>query len=189
MEIKLVKISDIMMTSSNRNIFRVTGHLCGEFTGPRWIPYTKASDAELWCFLWSVSKYTVEKKNSEAGDLRRYRAHYDVTVMLTCTHVTCSWRNTLSKVKQGVFVLMLWWKDVGLQDVGRNKGGVIPQNGFTAKEKSPLENSVEISIILNQSQYFPPVTACDYITNPNHYAQCRWCMGSKHHFWNFSEYF
>ena len=23
-----------MMTSSNGNIFRVTGHLCGEFTGP-----------------------------------------------------------------------------------------------------------------------------------------------------------
>ena len=34
-----------MMTSSNGNIFRVTGHLCGEFTGPRWIPLTKASDA------------------------------------------------------------------------------------------------------------------------------------------------
>ena len=27
-----------MMTSSNGNIFRVTGHLRGEFTGPRWIP-------------------------------------------------------------------------------------------------------------------------------------------------------
>ena len=37
----------IMMTSSNGNIFRVTGHLCGEFTGPRWIPRTKAGDAEL----------------------------------------------------------------------------------------------------------------------------------------------
>ena len=37
------------MTSSNGNIFRVTGHLCGEFTGPQWIPHTKASDAELWC--------------------------------------------------------------------------------------------------------------------------------------------
>ena len=24
--------------SSNRNIFHVTGHLCGEFTGDRWIP-------------------------------------------------------------------------------------------------------------------------------------------------------
>ena len=35
------------MTLSNGNIFRVTGHLCGEFTGPRWIPHTKASDAEL----------------------------------------------------------------------------------------------------------------------------------------------
>ena len=42
------------MTSSNRNIFRVTGHLCGEFTGRQWIPRTKASDAELWCFLWSA---------------------------------------------------------------------------------------------------------------------------------------
>ena len=31
--------------------FRVTGHLCGEFTGPRWIPYTKASDAEFDVFF------------------------------------------------------------------------------------------------------------------------------------------
>ena len=43
-----------MITSSNGIIFRVTGHLCGEFTGPRWIPRTKASDADLWCFLWSA---------------------------------------------------------------------------------------------------------------------------------------
>ena len=35
------------------NIFCVTGPLCGEFIGPRWIPRTKACDAELWCFLWS----------------------------------------------------------------------------------------------------------------------------------------
>ena len=40
-----------MMTSSNGNIFRVTGPLSGEFTGHRWIPHTKASDAELW---WSL---------------------------------------------------------------------------------------------------------------------------------------
>ena len=38
----------LMMTSSNGSIFCVTGHLCGEFTGHRWIPRTKASDAELW---------------------------------------------------------------------------------------------------------------------------------------------
>ena len=33
-----------MMTSSNGNTFRVTGSLCGEFTGHRWIPLTKVSD-------------------------------------------------------------------------------------------------------------------------------------------------
>ena len=31
--------------------FRVTGPLCGEFTGHRWMPHTEASDAELWCFF------------------------------------------------------------------------------------------------------------------------------------------
>ena len=34
-----------MMTSSNGNLFRVTGPLCGEITCHRWIPHTKASDA------------------------------------------------------------------------------------------------------------------------------------------------
>ena len=48
-----------MMTSSNGNIFHVTGPLCGEFTGHRRIPLTKASDAELWCFLWSAPEQTV----------------------------------------------------------------------------------------------------------------------------------
>ena len=46
----------VMMTSSNKNIFRVTGFLCGKFTGHRWIPHTKAGDAELWCFLFSASE-------------------------------------------------------------------------------------------------------------------------------------
>ena len=49
-------LHDTMTTSSNGNIFRVTGHLCGEFTGHRWIPHTKASDAELWYFLSSASE-------------------------------------------------------------------------------------------------------------------------------------
>ena len=39
------------MTSWNGNFYRVTGNLCGEFTGGRWIPITKTSDAGLWCFL------------------------------------------------------------------------------------------------------------------------------------------
>ena len=50
-----------MMTSSNKNIFGVTGPLCEEFTGDRWIPHTKASDAEIWCFLWSTHEQTTEQ--------------------------------------------------------------------------------------------------------------------------------
>ena len=57
-----------MMTSSNGNIFRVTGLLWGEFTGLRWSPLTKASDAELWCFLWSAS----EKKRLSTQSRRRW---------------------------------------------------------------------------------------------------------------------
>ena len=44
-----------IMKSSNENIFRVTGPLCGEFASHRWLPHTKASDAELWCFLCDLS--------------------------------------------------------------------------------------------------------------------------------------
>ena len=40
-----------MMTSSNGNIFRITGPLCGELTGYRWIPLTKASDVSFDVFF------------------------------------------------------------------------------------------------------------------------------------------
>ena len=69
------------MTSSNGNIFRVAGPLYGEFTGPRWIPPTKASDTELWCFLWSAPELYGWVNNDVAGDLRRHWAHYDVIIM------------------------------------------------------------------------------------------------------------
>ena len=50
-----------MMTSSNRNILRVTGPLWVETIGHRWIFFTKASDAEHWCYLWSTPKRMVEQ--------------------------------------------------------------------------------------------------------------------------------
>ena len=43
--------------------FRVTGHLCGEFTGHRWIHRTKASDTELWCFIWSAPEWRLSKQS------------------------------------------------------------------------------------------------------------------------------
>ena len=55
-----------IVTSSHDDViewkyFRVTGHLCGEFTSLRWIPHTKASDTELWCFLWSAPNEQLSK--------------------------------------------------------------------------------------------------------------------------------
>ena len=35
--------------------------LVRETTGHQWIPITKASDTELWCFLWSASEQTAEQ--------------------------------------------------------------------------------------------------------------------------------
>ena len=70
-----------MMASSNGNICRVTGHLCGEFAGARWIPRTKASDAELWFFSLICVWINDWVNNRQAGDLRRHSAHYDVIAM------------------------------------------------------------------------------------------------------------
>ena len=71
-----------MTTSSNGNIFRVNGLLCGEFTGHRWIPRKRASEwrgAFMFSLICAWLKGWVN--NREAGDLRRHQAHYDVIVM------------------------------------------------------------------------------------------------------------
>ena len=70
-----------MMTSSNGNIFRITGYLCGEFTGSRQIPRTKGQRRGALMFSLICVWINGWENNLEAGDLRRYHAHYDVTVM------------------------------------------------------------------------------------------------------------
>ena len=68
-----------MMTLSNGTVFSVTGPLWGEFNGHRWIPLTKACEAEIWCFY--DCTWTNDWANhGDAGSLRRHCAHYDVTV-------------------------------------------------------------------------------------------------------------
>ena len=64
-----IKCMRNIMASSNENIFRVTGHLCGVFTGHRWM----FSLICAWLNGWV--------NNREGGALKRQRAHYDVKVM------------------------------------------------------------------------------------------------------------
>ena len=80
------------MTSSNGNIFRVTGPLCGEFTGRRWIPRgihrspVNSPHKGQWrgALLFPLICAWINDwvNNGEAGDLRRHRVHHDVIVMV-----------------------------------------------------------------------------------------------------------
>ena len=76
-----------MITSSNGNIFRITGALCGEFTGES--SSQRPVKALMFTLICVWTKDWVQ--NRDAGDLRRHRAHYDVKVMTieyaqqTCT--------------------------------------------------------------------------------------------------------
>ena len=69
------------MTSSNGNNFRVTGPLCGEFTGPGEIPTQRPVTQSFDVFFINLRVNNGWVNNCEAGDLRRQRAHYDVIVM------------------------------------------------------------------------------------------------------------
>ena len=78
--IKFITGPFYMMTSSNGNIFRVTGPLCGEFTGDQW-----RGDKAQWrgALMFSLICAWMNSwvNNGEDGDLRRHRTRYDVTVM------------------------------------------------------------------------------------------------------------
>ena len=65
-----------MMTSSNGDIFRVTGPLWGEFTGHR-----QWRGALMFSLICASTKG--RGNYGDPGDLRRHRAYHDVTVMCT----------------------------------------------------------------------------------------------------------
>ena len=58
--------------------FRITGRLCGEFTGqfPSQRSVTRSFDV-----FFDLRLYKQWVNTREAGDLSRHRAHYDVIVM------------------------------------------------------------------------------------------------------------
>ena len=91
-----------MMTSSNGNMFCITGPLCGEFTGDRWIPSTKASDAVLvLSLIYAWTNGWVNNRN--AGDLRRHHAHYDITVIWRIW-----WQNRLVRLSQQLYNIIVY---------------------------------------------------------------------------------
>ena len=126
-----------MMTSSNGNIFRVTGHLCVEFTGPRWIPRTKASDAELWCFFDLRLNERLSKKSwgwwleTPSRPLRRHRNAW--ITRHNCTVVSAGGSREL--IRQSVRSSPMGYRTVsalaramhGLWEAGWERKVVVPE--------------------------------------------------------------
>ena len=70
-----VRLVLLVMTSSQGNAFRVTGHLWGEFADYRWIPFKKGQWYGPLMFLLMSVSINIWKNNSLAGDLRRQDGH------------------------------------------------------------------------------------------------------------------
>ena len=112
--------------------------------GHRWIPLTKANDAELWCFLWSVPWINGWVNNQEAGDLRRHRAHYDIIVMNV--QVIIDNRNVIFGVHQG------WGAVSNLSEI----------SDLSQKFKHNLWR-VKSELKLSQKQHLTPVVSTDIL--------------------------
>ena len=102
--------ASIMMTSSNGNIFRVTGHLCG-----------KGQWRGALMFTLICARINGWVNNREAGDLRRYRTHYDVIVMNWVLSLELSryiwelvghfwWRHLVNRNYTKSLIAKLTWK-------------------------------------------------------------------------------
>ena len=79
------------------------------FTGHRWIPIKKASDAELWCFLRSAPWINGWVNNGEAGDLRRHRSQYDVI----CNGIISNYLSMACNMK----IPWIWYDTAGYSNI------------------------------------------------------------------------
>ena len=91
------------MTSSNENLFRITGDLCREFTGHHRGQWRGALMFSLIC-SWTNGWVNT----GEARDLRRHIAYYDVTVIDASYLMRVSWRLCIAPV--------YWWGNHALPE-------------------------------------------------------------------------
>ena len=90
------RLRQCMMTSSNGNIFRVTGHCAGNSPGPVNSPHKGQWRGAL-MFSLICAWINAWVNNREAGDLRRHCGHYDVNEMAS---------------EQKHIIFMTWYKIV-----------------------------------------------------------------------------
>ena len=152
-----------MMTSSNGIIFCVTGHLCGEFTGPRRIPPYKGQWRGA-LMLSLICTWTNDWVNYwDAGDLQCHRTHYDITVMFffsivgVAVHSPCevglNWQsNTVEchyNMVQYCKILHKW-----LQELRKNINQILdPQKHFIPRPNGGVMGCLLWIFVKNQPRY------------------------------------
>ena len=98
-----------MRTSSNGNIFRVTGHLCGS---PVISPHKGQWRGAL-MFSLICARINGWVNNREAGDLRRHQAHCDVMRNEVCDALWCPHMSTTaSQITSHSFSCSITYDDV-----------------------------------------------------------------------------
>ena len=81
-EKKLISCTDFHDYVIKWKHFCITGPLWGESTSHGGFLLRKASDVELWCFLWSAPEQMLQPTLKTPGILRCHHTHHDITVIL-----------------------------------------------------------------------------------------------------------
>ena len=138
------------MTSSNENIFRVTGHLCGEFTGPRWIPAQRPVTRSFEVFFYLCLIKRLSKQwwgwwfETLSHPLWRHSNGF-------CTFITNWSRNRMSLVLQIAFlhsmscmeILVSWFKFLFVLKVSiDNDSALVQKMAWRWTDGKPLSEPI-----------------------------------------------
>ena len=86
-----------MLTSSNENIFRVTGHLCGEFTGDQWVPPQRPMTPSFDIFVDLCLNIPLTKHSwgwgFETSSHSKLTLYFSFVTLFRCSYVYCHLAN------------------------------------------------------------------------------------------------
>ena len=180
-----------MMTSSNGTIFRFTGPLCGEFTGPSEFPAQRPVTRSFDVFF--DMRLNKRVNNREAGDLRRHRGHYDVNVMNTAfvpksdirlitysRDITCTCRITIVGVINGIW----YFVPTSIQVF------IILISSLSKWQRSVFSFDKKVNILLLKSEHsgiirtMPWLLMPRLITSPSHQQPWYWVWSATKNYYS-----
>ena len=155
-----------MITSSNGNIFRVTGPLCGEFTGHRWIPNTKSQwrGTLMFFFFFICAWIKVWVNNREAGDLRRQSRSFWRHCVWETRPCTVSASTVITKFGSE-FVRDWHWKSEMMTSWNRNAfdvTGQIRQRSY----KGSVIRCFDVFYVVSLNKLLTKQSSCGWFQTP-----------------------